>query len=163
MCIRDRWNGVCMCILYTYICGCTRIFMRVYCEVYTCTRVCLCEFMCLVAYYSVLDSFGDIRTQLQETRTRSRFVLVVDPIQWRFEDRPMGWFIDPYRFLQWRPDGDSVPKSVISCECSFLCIFLFTVVGTHLHVTLIISCDFLLYFTSPITCTTWRDIYDCSL
>ena len=43
---------------------------------------------------------------------------------------------------------------VISCECSFLCTSLFTVVGMCLHVTLIISCDFLLYFTSLIICTT---------
>ena len=31
---------------------------------------------------SVSDPFGEIRTQLQETRIRSRLVLVVNPIQW---------------------------------------------------------------------------------
>jgi len=34
----------------------------------------------------------------------------MDPIDWQFEDRLMGWFEDPYRFMQWRPDGDSDPK-----------------------------------------------------
>ena len=53
--------GVCV-YLYTYICGCTRMFMGVYYGVYTCTRVCLCGFICLVACCSVSDSFGEIRT-----------------------------------------------------------------------------------------------------
>ena len=35
----------------------------------------------LVTCYSVSDLFGEIRTQLQETRTRFGFVLVVDRIQ----------------------------------------------------------------------------------
>jgi len=38
---------------------------------------------------------------------------------------------------------------VISCECSLLCIYR---CRYALHVALIISCDFLLYFTSLITC-----------
>ena len=52
----------CMLYLYTYIYGCTRMFMSVYCGVYTCTRVCLCGFICWVACCSVSDSFGEIRT-----------------------------------------------------------------------------------------------------
>jgi len=32
-------------------------------------------------------------------------------IHWRFKDWPMGWFREPYWFIQWRPDGDSDPKS----------------------------------------------------
>jgi len=49
---------------------------------------------------------------------------------------------------------------VISCECSFLCIYRYRYA---LHVALIISCDFLLYFISLITCTTSWDIHDCPL
>ena len=72
-----------VCVLvYVHVRGCTRMFMGVYCGVYTCMRVCLCGFMCLVACCSVSDPFGEIRTQLQEARTRFGFVLVVDPIQW---------------------------------------------------------------------------------
>jgi len=67
-------------------------------------------FVCVVACYSILDSLGVIRTQLQETRTGSRFMLVVDPIHRQFEDRLMGWSIDQYRFVQWRPDSDPVRK-----------------------------------------------------
>ena len=94
--------GVCV-YLYTYICGCTRMFMRVYCGVYTCMRVCLCEFMCLVACCSVSYSFG-------ETWTRFKVVPDVDQIHRRFEDRFMGWPVDQYRFVQWRSDNDSVSK-----------------------------------------------------
>ena len=36
--------------------------------------------------------------------------------------------------------------------------YVFTVVSMHLHVTLIILCDFLLYFTCLITCTTSWDV-----
>jgi len=58
------------------------------------------------------------------------------PINWRFEDRPMGWSGDPYQFVQWKPDGDSdlTPRhfkwvvfclfivyfNIISCECFHL-------------------------------------------
>ena len=72
----------------------------VYVCVRGCTRICLCArvgvsyiyiyMYVLVACYSISDLFGEIRTQLQEIRTRFRFVLVVDPIHRQFEDRFMG-------------------------------------------------------------------------
>ena len=37
---------------------------------------------------------------LLETRIRSGFMLVVDPIHKQFEDRSMGWFVDQYQFVQ---------------------------------------------------------------
>ena len=43
-----------------------------------------------------------------------------------------------------------------------VCSCVFTVIGIHLHVTLIISCDFLLCFTNLITCTISWDIINCS-
>ena len=49
---------------------------------------------------------------------------------------------------------------VISCECSLLCIYR---CRYALHVDLIISCNFLLYFTSLITFITSWDIHDCPL
>ena len=50
---------------------------------------------------------------------------------------------------------------VISCECLFLSIFLFTIVSRHLYITCIISCDRLIYFTSLISCITSWGISDC--
>jgi len=44
----------------------------------------------------------------------------------------------------------------------FCVISLFTIIGMRLHVSLLISCDFLLYFTSLITCIASWDICDCS-
>ena len=119
-----------------------------------------------VAPSYVLQWFRPIRWDpdpLQETQTRSEFVLVVDPIHRRFEDQFMGWSVDQYWFVQWRSDGDSVLKLCHFMWVFVMCISLFTVVGMRLHVTLIISCDFLLYFISLITCITSWDIYNCSL
>ena len=45
-----------------------------------------------------------------------------------------------------------IQNRIMSCECLFLCIFLFTVVNSYLFLTCIISCDRLIYFTSMITC-----------
>ena len=115
-------------------------------------RVCVCMhvwvlsmhlylFVCSVACYSVSDPFGEIRTQLQETRTRSRFVLVVDPIHRRFENRSMGWSVDQYRFVQWRPDGDSVSKPHHFMWMFVLVSFSFLPLLCFIR---IISCDFIL-------------------
>ena len=46
---------------YVYICI-HIVCMYVYACICMCTRVCLCEFMCLVTCYSISDSFGEIRT-----------------------------------------------------------------------------------------------------
>ena len=103
----SRW-WLCM-FVYTYI----RIYMgvhvcvgvlgwvlSVYLHLHVCVRL-------RVAAFKTRPYYPD---RLQETRTQSGFVLVVDPIHKRFEDRFMGWSVDQYRFVQWRPDGDSVPK-----------------------------------------------------
>jgi len=58
-------------------------------------NVCLCAvsvyvqvyYMGWVAYCSIADSFVRSEPVKRETRTRSGFVLVVDPIDWQFEDR----------------------------------------------------------------------------
>jgi len=52
------------------------------------------------------DPFGEIWTHYR----RFGLELVMDPMHWRFENRPMGWSVDQYRFVQWRPEGDSVTK-----------------------------------------------------
>ena len=104
------WNCVRMCILvYTYVYVCTWVYT--YVSVYS--GVCLaCIYVymyVLVACYSVLNPFGELRTSYR-TSDPIQVRVVVDPIQWGFEDRSIGWSVDQYQFVQWRPDGDSVPK-----------------------------------------------------
>jgi len=101
--------GICV-YLYTYICGCTRMFMMYIVECIP-VREYVCVSSCVWLRVAALRIRLVRSGPLQETRTRSGFVLVVDPIPWQFEDWFMRWSIDQYRFVQWRPDGDSVPKS----------------------------------------------------
>jgi len=90
-----------------------------------------------------------------------RIRTVVDPTHRRFEDRPMGVFRGSYRFVQWRPDGDSFPKPRHFMWVFALVSFsLFTVLSCVLYVSCIITCDRLLYFISLITCITSCDIRD---
>ena len=101
---------------HTCVCMCIHVYMwRVY--VYGCTFAWIHGW---VACCSVSDPFGEIRTHCR----RFRFVPVMDLLEWRFKDRPMGWSEDAYWFVQWRPDNDSNPNRVISCEYFFLCHFL---------------------------------------
>ena len=86
--------SVCVCVYqYTYICGCTRMCL--------CARVsvaCIYIFfrMYSVVFYSISDKF--VRSKLGNRRFG--LVSVMDPIPWRFEDRPMGEFVDQYWFMQ---------------------------------------------------------------
>ena len=91
---------------YIHECGCTRMCL--------CARVgvkhvfifiCICD-ACMVAWYSDLDPFSEIRTRYR----RFGVVPVMDPISKRFEGRSMGWSGDSYRFMQWRPDDDLILK-----------------------------------------------------
>ena len=95
---------------------CIRIYMGVH--VYICVYVVECirvrGYVCVSSCVWLRVAVFRIRLvrsgPLQETRTRSGFVLVVDSIRRKFEDRLMEWSVDQYRFLQWRPDGNSVLK-----------------------------------------------------
>ena len=71
-------------------------------SMYLCLYVCV--WLCATVFRIRLVRSGP----LQETRFG--FVLVVDPIHRRFEDRSMGWSVDQYQFVQWRLDSDSVSK-----------------------------------------------------
>ena len=98
---------VCLC---TYIYAGVHVCLCVYIE--ECIRVrgyvCVssCVWLRITVFWTRLVRYGP----LQEIRTRFGFVLVVDPIHRRFENRSMRWSVDQYRFVQWRPDGDSIPK-----------------------------------------------------
>ena len=108
----------CTCMYYvclsvcmsTYMCicvrGCTHVYRRARVSV-ECIFIFICMFGCVLQYFGtrLVRSWP-----LKETRTRSRFVLVLEPMHRQFEDRFMGWSVDQYRFVQWRPDGDSLPK-----------------------------------------------------
>jgi len=100
LCVSMYIYYVRVCIVYVWVC------VHVY--------LCMCVYVCIVMCYSISNSF--VRSELGN----GRFIVpVIDSIAWRFEDRPMGWSGDPYRFVQWRPDGDSVTKS-----CHFMWVFL---------------------------------------
>jgi len=112
---KNRWRSVyiytCM---YISICMCMRgyiiyIYMGVFVNVYPCAVSVYVQlyYMCLVACYSVTDSL--VRFKLGNRRFG--FVLVIDPIHSRFEDRPMRWFGGSYRFVQWKSYSDLDPKS----------------------------------------------------
>jgi len=123
--------------IYVYICVCIWVYNYVYvCMiivhmdsiVFTCTcgstRVCVCTcigymyecVMCLcwfpflsvrlVACYSSSDSF----VRFEHGNGRFGVVLVMNPIHRRLEEWPMWWSVDQYRFVQWRPDNDSILK-----------------------------------------------------
>jgi len=79
---------VCTCDLHVWVC-------------YVCMLISLSLYM--IAWYSDTDPFGESRTRCR----RFKIVFVMDPIHWRFENWPTGRFEEPYRFVQWRPDGNS--------------------------------------------------------
>ena len=148
--------GVCV-YLYTYIC------LGVCLNTCMCTVGCSYDFKCVVMCDSDPDPFRRFELSNGRPRTWFRFVPIMYPIHRQFEDRPMGWSGDLYQFVQWRPDGDSVPKLrhfmwvfVLVYFIIYRYRFALTCYSYHL-------CDFLLYFTSLITCTTSWDIHDCSL
>jgi len=131
-------------------------------HVYVCMCVCyiiMCMTPWVIACCSDLDSF--VRSELGNRRSRLR--VRCDPMHWRFEDRSMGWSGDPYRFVQWRPDGDSDTKSRHFMWVFVLMLFLYLLLPVGVYVTIrIISCDHVMYFTSMITCITSWDISERS-
>ena len=69
-----------------------------------------------VAWHSDPDQFSEAWSSYR----RFGLVFDMDPTQWRFKNRLIEWSRDPYRFVQWRLDGDSDPKS-----CHFMWVFTF--------------------------------------
>ena len=132
--------------LYTYVYG----YMRI-CP-YACVgvkRVFIFICMCLVACCSDSDPF--VRSKLGNMIFG--FVSILDAMHRRFEDRFMGWSVDQYGFMQWRPDGDSVSKPRHFMWVFVLMSFSFLPLLCFIR---IISCDFILYFTSLTCCiTSW--------
>ena len=86
--------------------------------------------------YSLWTRYGDLKTDLWDDPYISIGSCSEDQTAIRFRNR------------------------VISCECSFMCIYC---CQYAFIVALIILCDFLLYFTSLISFTTSWDIYNCLL
>ena len=108
---------------YMYIYVCIEVYVCVYS--YRCMhvgiRVCiymqvwvLSLYLCLyVCVGCVLQYFGPVWWDPNPATGDPdpiRICALVDPIHRWFEDRSMRWSIDQYRFVQWRSDGDSIPK-----------------------------------------------------
>ena len=111
--------------LYMYVCWCTRtcICVHVYVEcICTCgyVRVYLYVLLCLVACYSDSDPF----VQSKLGNRRFGLVPVMDPIHWRFVDRPMRWSVDQYGSCSEDQTTIRFQNHVILCECLFLSYFL---------------------------------------
>ena len=167
----QAYTRVCMhdCqFVHLYIYVCIKLCMYVYTRIYVCIcmyvgvhvcvgvlewalRVYLYVLYVLVACCSISDSFGDIRTVAGDP----------DPIRIRARCEPDTQAIRrPVHEMICR----TVPVRVVKTRWRFgfetasfhvsVCSYVFTVVGMYLHVTLIISCEFLSYFTSSIACTT---------
>ena len=149
---------VCVYILYVcvylYSVGYTCICVHVW--VYERVIMFMCACGCVVQRFRPVWWNSD---PLREIRFGARY----EPIHWRFEDRPMGWSEDSYRFMQWRPHGDSVPKRRHFMWVFALVHFLIYSYQCCLYITCIISYDHLLYYTSMITCTISYDISECTL
>jgi len=146
----------CICI-YVIICGCIPVFVcGVY--MYVCILVFVWVHVCWVACCSVSDPFDEIRTRCR----RLEFVFVDYLIHWLFKDWPMGWPGDPYRFMQWRTDGNSVPKL-----SHFMWVFAL-VSFPYLSLSVLFICYLYHFmwlldiFTNMITCITSWGINDCS-
>ena len=106
---------------YTYMWVFIRVFM------------CTCVRVCSVAWQSVLDPFGKIRTRYR----RFGFVLVVDPIDWQFENR--SWDDLEIRTGSCSEDQMTIQiqNRVISCECLFLCYFICILLSVCLYMLLL--------------------------
>jgi len=164
-----------MCVgiyLSMHVCWCMCILVYVYMWVYTYVYACIfwsvyvyeSMFVLVHVFGCVLQRFGSVWWDPNLATGDP------DPIRIRAQ-------FGPDTMVIWRPIHGMIRRSVSvravktrwrfgSKTASFhvsVCSCVFTVVSRHLHVALIISCGFLLYFTSLITCTTSWDIHDCSL
>jgi len=106
----------------------------------------------LVICYSDADLF--VHSELgNRAQTQFGFMFVMDPIHWRFENQPMGWSRDSYRFVQWRPNGDSAPK-----PHHFMWVFVYWSISI-LAFYLNISCACIYY--SALFCSCWSVLLYC--
>ena len=130
----------------------------VYVRVYTvCVFLCLCEFMCLVMYYSDMDSL--MRSEPDNRRPSPNSDLFSPWTRYTgnfCNSKANPWDNSEVHTGSCSEDQTAIQfqSHVISCECLLLYYFLFTVVNRYLCFTFIISCERLRYFTSLITCIT---------
>jgi len=145
-----------------YVC----VYLYMYVGVHVCVgllgRVFSIHLYLLVCVGCMLQYFGFVQWDLNPASGDPDPIwirVVVNPTHRRFEDRFIGWSVDQCQFMQWRPDGDSVPK-----PRHFMWVFILMPISSLslLCIIRIILCDFLLYFTSLTCCITSWDIMDCS-
>ena len=144
--------------------ACVYVYMCIY-VVCVSVRAHVCVSSCVRLYVAAIQTCS---CDLNSTMRWFRFVPIMDPIQWRFKDRPIRWSGDPYRFVQWRPDDDSNSKPrhfmwvfvywsilistfylIVSCECIYdFCIILF------IPTIIVIPCTLILFYWYIIYCVT---------
>ena len=152
--------------VYSYVYA----YMWVYTRIFTCTCrwrtcmsvLCVCVLIPFLSVFSCVIQryrpFGEIRTCCG----RLNFVFVVDLIHWRFKDRPIRWSRGSYRFVQWRPDGNSDSKSRHFMWVSVLILFSYLLWTVDIYMLLVLF-DHLIYFTSVIMRIISWVISQCSL
>jgi len=169
VCCRSMCMLVCICMC-TCMCMCTCdgmwcVFVYVYTGMYQSMwtylplsmRVCLC-----------VNSNTDSLMRSEPSNGRPGFIFAEDSIHMWFEHRHTRWFRDPYRYMQYRPDGDSDPRPrhlmwvfvywsilistfylIVSCECIYdFCIILF------IPTIIVIPCTLILFYWYIIYCVT---------
>ena len=122
--------GICVCMYYVSMCVCARM----------CLYIIVCVWLRVTA----------IRTRSVRSRSVTGDSELCSLWTRYTSDSKIDSWDDPevctdlcneYQMVIW------TPNRVISCECLFLCISLFTVVNSYLCFTCIISYDHLIYLT----------------
>ena len=105
MCV---WVLFCVVYVYVYVCVCILLYLCTC--VYMCTCVFVCHRVCMATCYSDADLF--VRSETGNRKLRPDLDLCSLWTRYTGDSKnwPMGWSGDPYRFVQWRPDGDSFLK-----------------------------------------------------
>ena len=125
--------------MYTYVSACMYvecICVRVY------VRVSSCVWLCVIATRTCSCDPNYVRGDSELCRYGSDTLAIRRPIHGMICRSVPGHAVKTRRLFG---------SKIVSFHVSIFS-YIFTIVGMRLQVTLIISCDFLLYFTSLITC-----------
>ena len=129
-------------------------FVHVLVYMYMCTYVFIYQREHLVAYHSDTDPL--VRSEPGNRRLGPDPNSYSQRTRYTSDSKTSSWDNSEVRTGSCSEDQTAIrnQNQVISCECLFLCIFLFIIISRHLYITCIISCDHLIYFTILTTCIT---------
>jgi len=143
--------------MYLYTCIC--MWGHVY-NVCVCVWISTCVFGCMSQRYKLVVRSKSVTGDTDPIRIRVHYGLNTMAI--RKLTHGMTWRFVPVCTVKTRRRFGSKIVSFHVSVCSCI-ISLFTLVSRYLYVTCIISCDYLMYFTSMINCISSWDIIKYSL